>query len=168
MTEAFVEEIERSHKQLYGNFAGYRDQITDVLFYGKQISRSDLCQGKDEFVESINQHVESIQQILLPAVSGPNKAEINPADVLAFHQKRLRERIDHLDETIDFFADPERAKDERNNAAREALKDLYRLDDFLNTYFQILETIFLRAGDNVLDEDEKQELLDEIDAAARV
>lgn len=168
MPRAFVEEIEQSHKQLYRVFSEYRDQITDVLFYGKQISRSELREGKDRVANGVRRHIDATQQILLPAVSGPNPADINPADVLAFLQKQLLDRLHHIDETIEFFADPDRPKEERNNAAREALKDLYRLDDFLETYFDIVEEIFLPAGNNVLDEDEKEELMAEFEASAAV
>lgn len=74
-------------------------------------------------------------------------------------QDRLVEVADQTEENVDFFANPDAPKDERNDAARETLKDLYRLDSILTLYFDLFEQHLLQPADRELDDDEKDSVL---------
>lgn len=163
MEDTFISEMKNTHHEFLDLFEAYRDKLTDVLFYGERISRSELQEGKDAFLNGLRQHIDTVQQILLPAVTPSDSSTgVVAIDLFADFQDRLQTVADETEENVDFFANPDAPKEERNDAARETLKDLYRLDSMLSTYFKLIENHFLTPGTDQLDEDEKQQLLDEL------
>ncbi|MFB6346007.1 MAG: hypothetical protein ABEK50_09575 [bacterium] len=166
MTDNFVAEMKQTHADFLELFEEYRNKLTEVLFYGERISRSELQEGKDTFLNGLRRHIETVQQILLPAVTpSDSSGDVVAIDLFADFQDRLEKQASQTEDTeenIEFFANPDAPKDERNDAARETLKDLYRLDSLLSTYFQLIENHFLTAGSEQLDDDEKQQLLEEL------
>lgn len=164
MTDSFVREMKHTHEEFLNLFEEYRDKLTEVLFYGERISRSELQEGKEDFLQGLRQHIDTVQGILLPAVtSSDNSSNVVAIDLFADFQDKLRSVANDTEDNVEFFANPDAPKDERNDAARETLKDLYRLDSLLSSYFELIENHFLVAGDEQLDEDEKQQLLGELD-----
>lgn len=158
--------MRRTHDEFLGMFSEYRDKLTEVLFYGERISRSELQEGKESFLRGLRQHIEAVRQILLPAVTpSDSSGGVVAIDLFADFQDQLQSVADDTEGNVDFFANPDAPKDERNDAARETLKDLYRLDSMLTSYFELVENHFLEPGNQQLDADEKQQLLDETSAA---
>lgn len=161
MTEDFQRQMASSHQQLTRDFAEYRDQIAQVLFFGERIARSELQEGIESVVDDLENHIDAVQRIVLPALSS-EQAGLEAVDVLADFQDDIRNQLHRTRDEIERFADPDRAKDERNKAAREALKDLYRLDGLLEPYFDLVEKHFLTQSNGRLDEDEQDQLLNSV------
>ena len=159
MSEDFQRKMASIHHRLVNRFEEYRDQIAQVLFFGERISRSDLQEGMNDVGRELEAHVDAIQQIVLPALS-VDKAGLNAVDVLATFQNQMLQQVASTKENIELFADPDQPKEKRNRAAREALKDLYRLDGLIRPYFQLVEQHFLAGSNGRLDEDEREELVD--------
>lgn len=164
---ASEERIRSVHDRLKQSFTDYRNQLSDVLFRGEPISRSELQEGKDELVRGLRLHVDAVQRILFPAITtSDNNTSFQPANILAPFQNRLLSLADRVDERVDFFANPEGEKEERNQAARNLLKDLYRIDGLLNTYLDVLEEQCLKPNLHRLDPDEQESLLADLEAAS--
>ncbi len=166
MRTKFVDGIRSAHDRLRSLFTSYRDQMADVLFHGEPISRSDLREGKEDLVRGLRLQVDAVQRILFPAITAANtEIPVQPAPLLAPFQDRLLSLVEEVDERVDFFADPDGDKEARNRAARALLKDLYRIDGLLGTYLDVLEQHCLDPGFERLDPDEREELMEDLDAA---
>lgn len=160
MTPSFTDTVKEQNEAFSDVFAEYRDQLTDVLFYGERISRSELTEGKDEVLRRLRHQIKSVQEILLPAVTNSEEpSSLSGVELFASVQDRLLTIAEETEENVEFFANPDAPKDDRNDAAREILKDLYRLDSSLSLYLELLENHLLEAAERELDEDEKDELL---------
>lgn len=160
MSQSFTETVKEQNKAFIGQFEEYRNQLTDVLFYGERISRSELTEGKDQVLRRLRHQIESVQEILLPAVTDSEDApSLSGVELFATVQDRLLSITEQTEDNVEFFANPDAPKEDRNDAAREILKDLYRLDSSLSLYLELLEDHLLEAADQELDEDEKNELL---------
>ncbi len=158
MSEDFQREVASVHHRLVNRFEEYRDQIAQVLFFGERISRSDLQEGINEVVRDLEAHVDAIQRIVLPALSG-DETSLSAVDMLATFQNQMLEQVDATKENIELFADPDQPKEKRNRAARNALKDVFRLDGLIRPYFRLVEQHFIARSNGRLDEDEREELI---------
>jgi len=160
LTKSFLDDAHIQHEEFLDAFESYRDQLTEVLFYGERISRSELTEGKQRVLQSLRDHIHSVQNTLLPAItSSDGELPVNGVELFADVQDNLLTIAKKTEDNIDFFANPDAPKEDRNDAARETLKDLYRLDSALNLYFRLLEDHLLVAGEQELASDEKDELL---------
>lgn len=160
MSQSFTDTVTQQHETFLELFDEYRDQLTDVLFYGERISRSELTEGKDRVLRRLRNQIESVKEILLPAVTNSEEpSSLSGVELFATVQDTLMNLAEETEENVDFFANPDAPKEDRNDAAREILKDLYRLDSSLNLYLELLEEHLLEAAERELDEDEKDELL---------
>lgn len=165
MRTQFVEGVRSAHDRLRNHFSDYREKMSEVLFHGEPISRSELRESKQDLVQGLRMQVDAVQRILFPAITAPETdSPIQPANLLAPFQDRLLSLVDEVDGRVDFFADPEGDKEDRNRAARALLKDLYRIDGLLNTYLDVLEQHCVDPGFERLDPDEREELLEDLDA----
>jgi len=98
--------------------------------------------------------------VLLPAVTATNSEQVvSDVQLFADFLDRLLMVAESTEDNIDFFANPDAPKEDRNDAAREVLKDLYRLDSILSIFLNLLEEHFLEKADQELTEDEREELL---------
>ncbi len=160
MRNSFVKSLETQHEHFLKAFEDYRNQLTEVLFYGERISRAELKDGKKEFIRGLREEMDAVQSVLLPAITVSQKEwTVSGVKLFAQVQDKLRETVTRTEENVNFFANPEAPKDERNEAAREILKYLYRLDSALTIYFSLLEKHLLPVGDKRLEDDEKEKLL---------
>jgi hypothetical protein len=167
LENSFIETLKNQHLNFLNEFESYRDQLTDVLFYGERISRSELKEGKDDFFRGLRSQLDRVQNVLLPAVTDSEKPPVlSGVGLFADVQDNLLDIANRTEENVDFFANPDAPKEERNDAARETLKDLYRLDSVLGMYFNLLETHLLPEGEDKLDADEKDKLLEPLSGYA--
>jgi hypothetical protein len=160
MSRPLSETLRDQHETYRSLFGKYREKLTEVLFYGERISRSDLTQGKDRVLGSLKRYAEVLREVLLPAVTATNSEQVvSDVQLFADFLDRLLMVAESTEDNIDFFANPDAPKEDRNDAAREVLKDLYRLDSILSIFLNLLEEHFLEKADQELTEDEREELL---------
>lgn len=166
MSRDFLDDVRGAHDRLRRVFSQFRDRMTEVLYRGEPISRSELREGKEALVRGLRVQIDAMQRILFPAITAPGgEPPVQPAHLLAPFQDRLLDLADAIDERVDFFADPEGDKEARNRAARNLLKDLYRIDGLLDTYLDVLEARCLEPGLQRLDPGERRELREDLEAA---
>lgn len=160
MSRSLSESLRDQHERFLSLFGDYREQLTEVLFYGDRISRSDLTQGKDRVLGSLENYVDVVREVLLPAVTDTDVEQaVSGVELFADFLDRLLVVTESTEDNIDFFANPDAPKEDRNDAAREVLKDLYRLDSILSVSLNLLEEHLLDIAENELTEDERDELL---------
>lgn len=158
--DSFSNNASNQHREFLEVFEAYRDQLTDVLFYGKKISRSDLTEGKNRVLDNLQDHIETVQQVVLPAVTGSaDDGPVNGLELFADVQDRLLTVTEQTEDNVNFFANPDAPKEERNDAARETLKDIHRLDSLLSLYLELFEEHLLEPAERELDGDEKKSVL---------
>ncbi len=160
MTRPLSDSLRDQHETYRSRFGDYREKLTEVLFYGDRISRSELTQGKNQVLGALNRYVEVVREVLLPAVANTqvNQA-VSGVELFADLLDRLLMVVKSTEDNIDFFANPDAPKEDRNDAAREVLKDLYRLDSIQSLTLNLLEEHLLKQADDELTEDECEELL---------
>ncbi|MFB6356024.1 MAG: hypothetical protein ABEJ65_05870 [bacterium] len=168
MSSDFVEDVEMKQQQLVQEFNNFREQLSDVLFYGRRVSRENLVDLKDSLRNGIGSHIGAVREILLPALSEQTDALLNPVDIVASVQNQLEAVVDETVDKIDHFVDPEAPDESRNDAARESLKHLYRIDGLLNTYLRIITDNVLETAEEVLDEDEQEEFLERLKTPSEI
>jgi hypothetical protein len=160
MSTSLSESIRDQHERFLEVFGEYRDKLTEVLFYGERISRSELTEGKDRVIGSLKTYADVLRKVLLPAVTDTETEHpVSGVELFADFLDRLLMFAEGTEGNIEFFANPDAPKEDRNDAAREVLKDLYRLDSVLSVTFNLLEEHLLEEADEELTEDERAELL---------
>jgi len=61
MSRPLSETLRDQHETYRSLFGKYREKLTEVLFYGERISRSDLTQGKDRVLGSLKRYAEVLR-----------------------------------------------------------------------------------------------------------
>lgn len=160
----FELEMKHTHRALLQRHRKFRQTISGILLLNtgevnQQFSREELIKRKSKIRTQVVQHIETIQSIMLPALSKPDKQTSTAVNVLTTTQNRLTELLDAANSHFNQLLDQTSSQKERRETARKVLLDIFRLDSLLKIYLEIVELHYVPLGDRQLDPDEKDEIL---------
>lgn len=160
----FVSEVEEQHRSLMERYNRFRKTISGILLLNtsqaeEQYSREELIKRKSQIRNKINQHIETIQSVMLPALSKPDSHTSTTVNVLATIQNRLQELLEATNEHFNNLLDQTSSRKDRRDVARKVLLDIFRLDSLLKIYLELVENHYVPLSDKQLDEDEKEEIV---------
>lgn len=163
-TSDFTQSIKERHRDLINRYNRFRKTVSGILLLNttqaeQQYSREELIKRKSKIRSQINQHIEAVQSIMLPALSGPDDDTSTSVNVLATVQNRLQELLGATNEHFNGLLDQTSTEKDRREVARKVLLDMFRLDSLLKVYLETVETHYVPLGDRQLDDDEKEEII---------
>lgn len=168
-SSVFVLEMKQSHRKILQRHRRFRQTISGILLLdsgevNQQFSREELIKRKSQIRTQVVQHIETIQSIMLPALSKPDRHSSTSTNVLATVQNRLTQLLDAANSHFNQLLDRTSNQKERRETARKVLLDIFRLDSLLKIYLEIVELHYVPLGDRQLDEDEKKDILDSLNS----
>jgi len=160
----FIHGVKQRHRALLKQYNRFRQTISGILLLNadkadQTFSRDELIQRKKQLHRDINNHIEIVQNVLLPALSSPEHRVSVSVDVLATKQNRLQELLDAAMQHLNGLLEQYSSRDQRRNVARKVLLDIFRIDSLLKVYLEIVEKHYIPLGNKQLDSDEKEEFL---------
>jgi hypothetical protein len=160
----FEEEVKQQHRSLMNRYNRFRQTVSGILLMNpeqsnEQFSREELIKRKSQIRSQVKNHIEAIQNVMLPALSDPDHHTSTKVNVLATLQNRLRELLDAMNEHFNGLLDETSTQNDRRNVARKVLLDIFRLDSLLKVYLEIVENHYAPLAARQLDRDEKDDIV---------
>lgn len=160
----FSEEIKEKHRSIINRYNQFRRTVSGILLLNpqqsdQQYSREELIKRKSQIREQVKRHIETIQSVMLPALSEPDKHTSTEVNILATVQNRLTELLDAANQHFNGLLDETSSQSDRRDVARKVLLDIFRLDSLLKVYLEIVENHYAPLAEEQLDSDEKDEIV---------
>lgn len=160
----FADHIKEKHRTIINRYNQFRRTVSGILLLNpqqsdQQYSREELIKRKSQIREQVKSHIETVQSVMLPALSEPDKHTSTKVNVLATVQNRLKELLDAANEHFNGLLDETSSQSDRRDVARKVLLDIFRLDSLLKVYLEIVENHYAPLAEEQLDEDEKEEIV---------